>query len=225
MNRLFFAAGLALACTGASAVGTALETDAEKFSYAFGIKMTQSLMGQDAPLDADALYLAIKDALANATPRLSAEAMDNAQRSAAQKVGEKKKTRANENQAKGKAYLEKNKTKKGVTSLPDGLQYEVLRAGTGPQPTADSTVKVHYTGTLIDGHEFDSSKHDGKPVTFPVNGVISGWSEVLPLMKTGAHWKVTIPPELAYGANGSGPEIGPNETLVFEIELLDVVHE
>ena len=225
MKRLFFVAGLVLTCSSALAVGTALETDAEKFSYAFGIKMTESLMRQEAPLDADALYLAVKDALASAAPRLSAEAMDNAQRSAAQKVGEKKKARASENLAKGRAYLEKNKAKKGVTSLPDGLQYEVLQAGSGAQPTATTTVKVHYTGTLIDGHEFDSSKHDGKPVTFPVNGVIPGWSEVLPLMKTGARWKVTIPSELAYGATGSGAEIGPNETLVFDIELLDVIHE
>lgn len=225
MKRFLLAAGIAVTSTSVFAVGTSLETDAEKFSYAFGINFTQSMMRQGAPLDADAVYMAIKDALAGSEPRLSAEAMDSALRSAAQKAGEKKKAQAGDNLAKGKAYMDKNKAKKGVTTLPDGLQYEVLREGTGAQPTADSTVKVHYTGKLVDGREFDSSKREGKPVTFPVNGVIEGWSKILPLMKVGARWLVTIPPELAYGVNGSGAVIGPNETLVFEIELLDIVKE
>ena len=225
MKRFLLAAGIAITSTSVFAVGTSLETDAEKFSYAFGINFTQSMMRQGAPLDADAVYMAIKDALANSEPRLSAEAMESALRNAAQKAGEKKKALAGENLAKGKEYMEKNKAKKGVTTLPDGLQYEVLREGTGAQPTADSTVKVHYTGKLVDGREFDSSKREGKPVTFPVNGVIEGWAKILPLMKVGARWLVTIPPELAYGVNGSGAVIGPNETLVFEIELLDVVKE
>lgn len=225
MKRFLLAAGIAMTSSSVFAVGTSLETDAEKFSYAFGINFTQSMMRQGAPLDADAVYMAIKDALAGSEPRLSAEAMENALRSAAQKAGEKKKAQAGENLAKGKAFMDKNKAKKGVTTLPDGLQYEVLREGTGAQPTADSTVKVHYTGKLVDGREFDSSKREGKPVTFPVNGVIEGWSKILPLMKVGARWLVTIPPELAYGVNGSGAVIGPNETLVFEIELLDIVKE
>ncbi len=223
MNRFFIVAGLALTSTSVLAVGTALDTDAEKFSYAFGINFTHSMMRQGAPLDADAVYLAVKDALSDTAPRLSAETMENAMRGAAQKAGEKKQAMAGENLAKGKAFMAKNKAKKGVTTLPDGLQYEVLSAGTGPQPSADSTVKVHYTGKLIDGSQFDSSRTADKPVTFPVNGVIPGWTEVLQLMKTGARWMVTIPPELAYGANGSGAVIGPNETLVFEIELLDIV--
>ncbi len=223
MNRFFIVAGLALTSASVLAVGTALDTDAEKFSYAFGINFTHSMMRQGAPLDADAVYLAVKDALSGTAPRLSAETMENAMRGAAQKAGEKKQAMAGENLAKGKAFMAKNKAKKGVTTLPDGLQYEVLSAGTGPQPSADSTVKVHYTGKLIDGSQFDSSRTADKPVTFPVNGVIPGWTEVLQLMKTGARWMVTIPPELAYGANGSGAVIGPNETLVFEIELLDIV--
>lgn len=225
MKRILLAAGLVMTSTSALAVGTSLETDAEKFSYAFGINFTQSMMRQGAPLDADAVYMAIKDALSSSAPRLSPEAMDTALRSAAQKAGEKKKSMAGENLSKGKAFMAKNKAKKGVTTLPDGLQYEVLRDGTGAQPSADSKVKVHYTGTLIDGREFDSSKRAGKPVSFPVNGVIEGWSKILPLMKVGARWLVTIPPELAYGVNGSGAVIGPNETLVFEIELLDIEKE
>lgn len=225
MKRLLFAAGLALITTTVLAVGTALETDAEKFSYAFGTRIIRSMMDQGAPLDADAFAMAVKDAVAGTTPRLPVEVMESAMRGAAQKAGEKKQAMASENLAKGKAYLEKNKAKKGVTTLADGLQYEILTAGTGAQPTADSTVKVHYTGKLIDGRQFDSSKTAGKPVTFPVNGVIPGWTEALQLMKTGSRWMVTIPSELAYGANGSGPVIGPNETLVFEIELLDIVKE
>ena len=225
MKRILLAVGIAITSTSVFAVGTSLETDAEKFSYAFGINFTQSMMRQGAPLDADAVYMAIKDALSNSAPRLSAEAMDTALRSAAQKAGEKKKAMAGENLTKGKAFMAKNKAKKGVTTLPDGLQYEVLRDGTGAQPSADNKVKVHYTGTLIDGREFDSSKRAGKPVSFPVNGVIEGWSKILPLMKVGARWLVTIPPELAYGVNGSGAVIGPNETLVFEIELLDIEKE
>lgn len=225
MKRILLAAGIAITSTSVFAVGTSLETDAEKFSYAFGINFTQSMMRQGAPLDADAVYMAIKDALSNSAPRLSAEAMDTVLRSAAQKAGEKKKAMAGENLTKGKAFMDKNKAKKGVTTLPDGLQYEVLRDGTGAQPSADNKVKVHYTGTLIDGREFDSSKRAGKPVSFPVNGVIEGWSKILPLMKVGARWLVTIPPELAYGVNGSGAVIGPNETLVFEIELLDIEKE
>ena len=225
MKRLLFAAGLALITTTVLAAGTALETDAEKFSYAFGTRIIRGMMDQGAPLDADAFAMAVKDAVAGTTPRLSVEVMESAMRGAAQKAGEKKQAMASENLAKGKAYLEKNKAKKGVTTLPDGLQYEILTAGTGAQPSADSTVKVHYTGKLIDGRQFDSSKTEGKPVTFPVNGVIPGWTEVLQLMKKGSRWMVTIPSELAYGANGSGPVIGPNETLVFEIELLDIVKE
>lgn len=225
MKRFLLAAGIAMTSTSVFAVGTSLETDAEKFSYAFGINFTQSMMRQGAPLDADAVYMAVKDALSGSDPRLSAEAMDTALRSAAQKAGEKKKALAGENLAKGKAFMDKNKAKKGVTTLPDGLQYEVLREGTGAQPTVDSTVKVHYTGKLVDGREFDSSKREGKPVSFPVNGVIEGWSKILPLMKVGSRWLVTIPSELAYGVNGSGAVIGPNETLVFEIELLEIVKE
>ncbi len=225
MKGFFLVAALALTSTTVLAVGTALETDAEKFSYAFGTRIIRSMMDQGAPLDADAFSMAVKDALSGSAPRLSPEAMETAMRTAAQKAGEKKQAMAGENLAKGKAFMAKNKATKGVTTLPDGLQYEVLSAGTGAQPTADSTVKVHYTGKLIDGRQFDSSKTEGKPVTFPVNSVIPGWTEVLQLMKTGARWMVTIPAELAYGVKGSGPVIGPNETLVFEIELLEIVKQ
>jgi FKBP-type peptidyl-prolyl cis-trans isomerase len=150
--------------------------------------------------------------------------MTTALRSEAQKAGERKRAMAGDNLRRGKEFMTKNQAKDGVTTLPNGIQYEVLREGTGEQPTADSTVKVHYSGTLIDGREFDSSKRRGEPATFGVGDVIQGWSEVLPLMRTGARWLVTIPPDLAYGLNGAGAAIGPNETLVFEIELLEIVN-
>lgn len=207
----------------AHAVGASLETDAEKYSYSIGINFAQSLMRQGAPLDADAVYMAIRDALEGAQPRLDGEAMSAALQSESQKAGERKREMAANNMRAGKAYMEENKAKAGITELANGIQYEVLRKGDGAQPKATDEVKVHYTGTLIDGREFDSSKRRGEPATFPINGVIKGWQEVLPLMRVGDRWNVTIPPNLAYGLSGAGSAIGPNETLVFEIELLDIL--
>ena len=223
MKRYLLAASIGLASTATLAAGTSLETGPEKFSYAIGTNFAQSMIRQGAPLDADAIYMAIKDALAGTKPRLSAEAMTAALKSEAQKAGEHKKTMAADNLRKGREFMDKNKAKKGVTTLTNGIQYEVLRDGTGPQPTAASMVKVHYVGTLTDGNEFDSSRRRGEPATFGVDSVIPGWREVLPLMRVGSRWLVTIPPDLAYGPNGAGAAIGPNETLVFEIELLDIV--
>lgn len=220
--RIGLAAVLAFTVTGAGAVGTSLESDAEKYSYAIGVNFAQSLLRQGAPLDADAVYMAIQDALGGGDLRLSAEVMSTALRAEAQKAGERKHEMAATNLRAGKAFMAENKAKDGVTTLPNGIQYEVLRKGSGAQPGADATVKVHYTGTLIDGREFDSSKRRGEPATFPISGVIQGWQDVLPLMRVGARWLVTIPPDRAYGVNGAGAAIGPNETLVFEIELLDI---
>ena len=207
----------------AAAVGTSLATDSEKYSYAIGINFAQSLMRQGAPLDADAIYMAIQDALSGSSLRLTADEMSAALRTEAQKAGERKRDLASKNLRSGKAYMKKNAQKDGVTTLPNGIQYEVLRKGDGAQPKPESTVRVHYTGTLIDGREFDSSKRRGEPVEFGVGGVIKGWQEILPLMRAGSRWLVTIPADLAYGINGAGAAIGPNETLIFEIDLLDVV--
>lgn len=223
MNRLFLAATVAAFAADAAAVGASLETDAEKYSYAIGINFAQSLMRQGAPLDADAVYMALRDALEGSQPRLDAEAMSTALQAEAQKAGERKRGMAGENLRKGKEFMAANKAKSGVTTLPNGIQYEVLRTGDGAHPAVSSRVKVHYTGKLTDGREFDSSKRRGEPATFGVGDVIEGWQEVLPLMSVGSRWMVTIPPELAYGVTGAGAAIGPNETLVFEIELLDIV--
>lgn len=206
----------------AGAVGTSLETDTEKYSYAIGVNFAQSIMRQGAPLDADAVYMAVRDALEGGELRLSAETMSQVLRDEAQRAGERKREMAGENMRRGKEYMAKNKDKEGVTTLPNGIQYEVLRKGTGAQPSGQDVVTVHYVGTLVDGREFDSSRRRGEPATFPLDGVIKGWQEVLPLMRVGSRWLVTIPPDLAYGVNGAGSAIGPNETLIFEIELLEI---
>lgn len=122
----------------------------------------------------------------------------------------------------GKAFLTKNKKKKGVTTTASGLQYEVIAMGDGPKPRATDTVEVHYRGTLLDGTEFDSSYRRGQTATFPLNGVIRGWTEGVQLMPVGSKFRFFIPPELAYGARGAGTAIGPNATLIFEVELLDI---
>jgi FKBP-type peptidyl-prolyl cis-trans isomerase FklB len=122
----------------------------------------------------------------------------------------------------GEAFLAANKTKEGVKTLPDGLQYKILKQGTGVQPTADDTVSVNYRGTLIDGKEFDSSYKRGEPATFPVGGVIKGWTEALQMMPVGSKWELYIPADLAYGDRGAGADIPPGATLIFEVELLSI---
>ena len=223
MHKAAIALILLLAASPAFAEGTSLETDSEKYSYAIGINFAQSLMRQGAPIDPDAIYMAIRDALDGSQPRLSAEDMTTALRTEAQKAGERKREMATKNLAAGKAYMEANGKKDGVTTLPNGIQYEVVRNGDGKSPKSEDRVKVHYAGTLIDGREFDSSKRRGEPAEFGLGDVIKGWQEILPLMRVGSRWVVTIPPELAYGVSGAGAAIGPNETLVFEIDLLEVI--
>jgi FKBP-type peptidyl-prolyl cis-trans isomerase FkpA/FKBP-type peptidyl-prolyl cis-trans isomerase FklB len=127
---------------------------------------------------------------------------------------------AAENLARGRAFLEENASKDGITVTASGLQYEVLQEGDGPSPSARSTVTVHYRGTLLDGSQFDSSYERGEPISFPLNRVIAGWTEGLQLMQVGASYRFFIPSELAYGSHGAGGAIGPNETLIFEVELL-----
>lgn len=122
----------------------------------------------------------------------------------------------------GESFLKNNKAKPGVVTLADGLQYKVIKEGTGPKPTANDVVTVNYAGTLINGTEFDSSYKRGEPASFPVNGVIPGWTEALQLMKVGSTWELYIPSNLAYGEQGAPPSIGPNETLIFKVDLLDV---
>ena len=138
------------------------------------------------------------------------------------KQEEKMKLAGDANQKEGAAFLAANKTKEGVVTTSSGLQYKVLKQGDGPKPTATDSVVCNYRGTLINGTEFDSSYKRGQPATFPVNGVIKGWTEALQLMPTGSKWQLFVPADLAYGARGAGQDIGPNATLIFEVELLSI---
>ncbi|NOY72650.1 MAG: FKBP-type peptidyl-prolyl cis-trans isomerase [Gammaproteobacteria bacterium] len=200
----------------------ALKSEKEKFSYAVGVQMAQQLRSQGMEVDANAFSQAISDILSGSKPKLSEEEMQAAFTSFQEKRQAVVKKQAEENQTAGKAFLENNKKEKDITVLDNGLQYKIITAGSGKKPSASDTVTVHYQGTLINGDEFDSSISRGEPATFPVNGVIKGWQEILPLMSTGSKWKVFVPSELAYGDRGAGAQIAPHSTLIFEIELLSI---
>lgn len=194
----------------------------EKFSYGIGLSIGGNLERLGITLsDADLQLIlrGIQDKAAG-QPQLSEEEVNAAMRDFQQQAWT---NLAAKNQEAGAAFLAKNKTREGVVTLPSGLQYEVLEAGSGESPQASDRVSVDYRGTLIDGTEFDSSYKRGKPAQFSVGGVIKGWTEALQLMEPGAKWKVYIPSELAYGERGSRPAIGPNATLVFEVNLLEVL--
>ncbi|MGA9033166.1 MAG: FKBP-type peptidyl-prolyl cis-trans isomerase [Sulfuricaulis sp.] len=202
-----------------------LKSDKQKFSYTVGFQIGQNLKRQKLDLDNKAFAQGAQDAMSDAQPRLKAEEMQAAIQSQQKKEMEKQEVQMKKNLEAGQAFLEANKKKEGVVTLPSGLQYKIITEGTGKQPKSTDTVVAHYRGTLINGTEFDSSYKRNEPATFPVAGVIKGWQEVLPLMKEGAKWQVYIPAELAYGPRGAGDVIGPNEVLVFDIELVSVKSE
>ena len=203
--------------------GVALDTDQKRMSYAIGLTTAQSIVRQGVVLDLNTFMVGVADAMDGSKPRLTQEEFKAALEKASSSVNESLKNRAKTNLEAGQAYVQDYAKQAGVTALSNGLHYKELRKGTGDHPKATDTVKVHYEGRLIDGTVFDSSKERGEPATFPLNGVIQGWQEILPLMPVGARWQVVIPPKLAYGVRGAGGSIGPNETLVFEIELLEIV--
>jgi FKBP-type peptidyl-prolyl cis-trans isomerase FklB len=165
---------------------------------------------------------AINDALKGNKPLLNEEQMNMSISNYLQKM---KSEKSAVNKKEGEAFLAANASKPGVVTLPSGLQYSVIKEGTGPKPELTDTVKCHYHGTLINGKVFDSSVDRGQPAQFPVNGVIRGWVEALPLMPVGSKWKLFIPSELAYGDSQAGPAIGPGSTLVFDVELLEIVNK
>ena len=209
--------------SNAHAAGISLETEKEKFSYSIGVQIGQSLVRQGVLLDADAFNLAVRDALDGSKPRLSGEQMEQALEKGESNVSGTLRERAKANLAAGKKYLAENKDKDDVVALSSGLQYKILRSGAGDFPKPNSTIKVHYTGSLIDGREFDSSRRRGEAAELNLKQVVKGWQEAIPLMRVGSRWQIFVPPDLAYGPRGAGAVIGPNETLVFEIELLDIV--
>jgi FKBP-type peptidyl-prolyl cis-trans isomerase FklB len=199
-----------------------LETLNQRLSYIVGENMAHQLKNDGIDLDTDALVLAVKDVLAGNSSRLSQEEKQSTVEEI-QKASQAKQAEAHEkNKAEGAAYLDANSKKEGVTTTESGSQYKSLVAGSGDKPSASDTVQVHYKGTLIDGTVFDSSYDRGEPAVFPVTGVIPGWVEALQLMNVGDKFELTIPSDLAYGPQGSGPVIGPDATLVFEVELLAI---
>jgi FKBP-type peptidyl-prolyl cis-trans isomerase FklB len=203
-----------------------LKTQKDKFSYALGMKMGENLHKQSVPVDPAILSRGLRDALAGGKTQLTDEeaqaALGAVQNDLRKKQQEKMQEASAVNKKEGDAFLATNKAKEGVVTLPSGLQYKILTAGTGPKPTATDSVVCNYRGTLIDGKEFDSSYKRGEPVTFTVNGVIKGWTEALQLMPVGSKWQLFIPADLAYGDRGAGADIGPGSTLVFEVELLSI---
>ncbi len=202
-----------------------IKTQKDKVSYSIGLDFGKNMKSQSVQLNLDILLRGIRDGLAETTPALTEtemrECMTTFQKEMMTKMQEKAKVTGEKNKKEGDAFLAENKKKPGVVTLPSGLQYKILKDGIGKSPKATDTVTVNYRGTLISGKEFDSSYKRGTPATFPLNGVIPGWTESVQKMKVGSKWQLFIPPNLAYGENGPG-DIGPNATLVFEVELLEV---
>lgn len=196
-----------------------LETDDEKGSYAFGINVGNNLGPFADALEYDAFLAGLKDALDGKEPALAEEEAMGAFQAFQRKAMETMRTK---NREAGATFLKTNAENKDVVQLPSGLQYKIVKKGEGDSPKATDTVSVHYTGTLADGQKFDSSRDRGEPTSFPVNGVIPGWTEALQLMKPGSQWMVYIPYDLAYGERGRPPSIPPFSTLIFDVELLEV---
>ena len=200
-----------------------LESSLQRLSYMIGLQVGQSLQRQGLEeIDAAALAAALDDVYNARNPRLTMEEMRAAQTEFQAEREAMQNRRATDNLAAGQAFLGVNAKKSGVVQTPDGLQYRILRAGDGPTPTVDNRVVVHYRGRLLDGTEFDSSYERGEPTEFMLGAVIPGWQAALQLMAPGSHWEVWIPAELAYGQQGAGGAIGPNQALHFEIELIEI---
>jgi FKBP-type peptidyl-prolyl cis-trans isomerase FklB len=216
--------------TGTAGAAAPLTTRKQKFSYALGMNigggLGANLKKQSVEVDPNLVSQGLKDAMAGAKTRLTQEEaqaiLTEVQNDSKKQQQEKMQEASAKNKTEGEAFLTANKSKEGVVTLPSGLQYKILTAGTGPKPTASDSVKCNYRGTLINGTEFDSSYKRGQPATFGVGQVIKGWTEALQLMPVGSKWQLFIPASLAYGERGAGAEIGPDATLIFEVELLSI---
>ncbi|RJR43936.1 MAG: FKBP-type peptidyl-prolyl cis-trans isomerase [Deltaproteobacteria bacterium] len=226
---------LAAQCTGESQAPkgeqpsskeVAIKSEKDKVSYGIGVSVAKNFKKQGIEVDVNLMAKGLKDEFSGAKLLVSDEEMNKAltayQTELRKKAMEAKKTSAENNKKEGEAFLAENKKKEGVVTLPSGLQYKILKAGEGKKPKPEDMVEVHYRGTLINGTEFDSSHKAGKPIIFKVTGVIPGWTEALKLMPAGSKWQLFIPSNLAYGERGSGAVIGPNATLIFEVELLAI---
>jgi FKBP-type peptidyl-prolyl cis-trans isomerase FklB len=199
-----------------------LKNQKEKMSYIIGMDIGNNLKRQSIDVDPNILAKGIRDALSAVKPLLTEQEIQNTLTTFQKEKAAKQEEVAKKNKNEGEAFMTANKKKEGVKALASGLQYKVIKSGTGKKPKITDSVTTHYRGTLVDGTEFDSSYKRGQPVTFPVSGVIAGWTEALQLMEEGAKWQLFVPPNLAYGERGAGGVIGPNATLIFEIELITV---
>ncbi len=204
----------------------ALTTEKDKVSYINGTDIAKNLKKQGIDIDPELLFKGLKDAFTDQKLLLSDEEIQQVMAAFQQEMMAKQSKKAGElaekNQKEGEAFLAANKKKDSVITLPSGLQYKVIAEGKGKMPGLNDTVTTNYRGTLIDGTEFDNSYKRGEPATFPVSGVIPGWTEALQHMKVGAKWQLFVPSNLAYGERGAGQTIGPNATLIFEVELLSI---
>lgn len=227
MRVLKVATLTSLALTAAVGFGqTQLKSESDKVSYMIGHQIGSNFKRDGIDVDLAMLMNGMKEAIAGTKSPLSPEEsqalMTKLQKDLQAKSQAKQKAEGEKNTAEGKKFLEENKKKDGVKTTASGLQYKMTAEGKGDAPKPTDTVKVHYKGTLIDGTEFDSSHKRGQPATFPVNGVIKGWTEALQLMKPGSKATLWIPSDLAYGEHGAGENIGPNSTLIFEVELISI---
>lgn len=232
MNRRIWGAA-ATACIVLMAAGCSagekkieLKDQKAKVSYSIGMTLGKDFKEQGIEFDPEVLVQGLKDGSSGGKTLLTEEevrtVITDYQKEMMAKQEAKAKEQGEKNKKDGEAFLAENGKKEGVVTLPSGLQYKIVKAGTGKKPGKDDSVTVHYRGTLIDGKEFDSSYQRNEPVTFPVSGVIPGWTEALQLMPEGSKWQLFIPSSLAYGERGAGPQIGPNATLIFEVELVKV---
>lgn len=205
---------------------TALKSEKDKVSYSIGLSIGNNFKNQSVDVNVDVLAKGVKDAISGNRPLMTEkevqETMMAFQNEMKTKQAEHAKVLGEKNKKEGEAFLAENKKKEGVKTTASGLQYKVIKDGSGKKPKATDTVTVHYKGTLIDGTEFDSSYKRGEPTSFPVNQVIAGWTEALQLMNVGSKWQLFIPANLGYGDRGAGPQIGPNAALIFEVELISL---
>ncbi|HUN66427.1 MAG TPA: FKBP-type peptidyl-prolyl cis-trans isomerase [Bacteroidota bacterium] len=215
-----------IACQGSTQDKAHMKSFKDSVSYCIGMNIGRDFSHQSIDVDPELLAQGIKDVIAGGKTMISDSdaqtCMMSFQKDLMSKQEAKNKEMGDKNMKEGEAFLAANKTKEGVKVTASGLQYKVIKEGTGPKPKAEQTVQVHYRGTLIDGTEFDSSIKRGQPAEFPVNGVIKGWTEALQLMSVGSKYQLFIPSELAYGSQGAGHQIGPNAVLIFEVELLAI---
>ena len=224
-SKIKYVAATAALVLAVQSTAQETETDKGKLSYAIGYQIGSDFNKRALDVDVETVLAAIRDAVSETDPTVPREEMVTLLRDLEQKIREEQlekfKALAEKNKGESEKFLSENKTKRGITELPSGVQYRIIEDGTGSRPGLESDVTVHYRGSLISGFEFDSSFARGVPATFKVSEVLRGWQEVIPLMRMGGKWQVFVPPELAYGERGQ-PPIGPNETLIFDLHLIEV---